>query len=103
MSAVAYVSTLETIVSLSEVLHLQERDAIAEPLLAEALAGARRSLPLPHPVTGSLSLNHGVCLTAIARLAQAEEALLAARETLEKTFGADHRETIAAIEALVAL
>ena len=50
----------------------------AELLLAEAVAGARRSLPQGHGIAGLAIRKYGRCLTALGRYAESEDALLEA-------------------------
>ncbi len=75
----------------------------AEALGAEAVRGARKSLPEGHWFTGVFLGAYGKTLAKLERYADAEAALLEAHEILVAALGAEHERTIKAIGFLVDL
>ena len=72
-------ATLSAVAGLEGVRIRQGHADEAEPVLAGAIATARKVLPATHTVLGRALLQYGRCLTALARYPQAESAL---RESL---------------------
>lgn len=75
----------------------------AEPLLAQAAAGARIVRPEGPWRGASFLLGHGVCLSALERYDEAEAALLEAHEIMESALGAQHERTTKVVKALADL
>ncbi|UCF66270.1 MAG: tetratricopeptide repeat protein [Acidobacteriota bacterium] len=74
--------TLISILNMGGLLRDQEEFERARALLAPAVEAVRRALPRKHPVTGGSMFQHGVCLSALGRHAEAELELLEAHELL---------------------
>lgn len=75
----------------------------AERHLAAAVDSAQEFLPAEHRVTGLILLDYGKCLNHLARYDEAEPRLMDAHRILAASFGEDHRQTMAAAEALINL
>jgi tetratricopeptide (TPR) repeat protein len=77
--------------------------AEAEPLLAAAVDGARRSLREQHPTIAEYLADYGACLTRLERYGEVETGLLEAHQTLSAALGPAHKKTIKSVRFLIAL
>jgi len=78
----------------------QRRFAAAEPVIREALAVRRASLPAGHRYIGDSLIELGACLTAVRRFAEAEEHLLEAHRMFLKELGVKDDRTSRAVRRL---
>jgi tetratricopeptide (TPR) repeat protein/predicted Ser/Thr protein kinase len=99
----AHPTTLLALYHLAGNHTLRERYDLAEPIVAQIVAGAGQSLPAGHWQTGVYQRLHGKCLTRLGRYAEAEAALLKSVEILEAAFGPAHGRTTGAISTLADL
>ena len=75
----------------------------SEALGAEAVEGARQSLPDGHWRIGGFLAGYGETLLKLGRFAEAEAALLEAHEFLEAAHGPNNERTVKVIQFLVDL
>jgi hypothetical protein len=75
----------------------------AELLLAAAVDGARKTLPVGHSTIGEYLLDYGACLTRLERYGEAETPLLEAHQTLAAALGPAHKKTIKSVRSLINL
>lgn len=98
-----HADTLDSVNSLGGLLRDLGRPEEAEALGAEAVRGARRSLPQRHLPAALYLTSYGKTLTQLERFGDAEAALLEAREILEHAFDAKHFYYFRTAHALVKL
>ena len=95
-------NTLVGMGQLGESYVMQKRPELAEPLLADAVARARRVV-VSDQITGIVMRQYGTCLTALGRHDEAEGNLLKSHEILTSAGGADYALTVKVIPNLVEL
>ena len=88
-------NTLIAMSNLGGLYNTQTRYGEAEPLLAGAVAGAGRSLPREHVITGATIRKYAVSLTGLGRYDDAELQLLPLRLGLSPVSRDSHRASLA--------
>ncbi len=92
-----------TLIGLGELLTRSGRAAEADPLLQEALAARRSSLPADAWPIAAPEAAHAACLVALGHTERAEPLLRHALDITQRADGADHRRTLAIRGSLAAL